>query len=56
VQVGRVQATDVAVVVTGGKLKGFGPGIDGLLGMSFLARYDVTFSSQEWRLAEKPAA
>lgn len=53
VQVGRVQAADVAVVVVSGSFKGFGSGVDGLLGMSFLARYDVTFAGREWRLKEK---
>lgn len=34
---------------------GFGPGVDGLLGMSFLSRFEVVISGGIVRIAQKPA-
>jgi aspartyl protease family protein len=41
ISVGRLHATNVPVVVLGASERGFGHGVDGLLGMSFLSRFDV---------------
>jgi aspartyl protease family protein len=41
IQVGKLAATNVPVVVLNGGGPAFGPGLDGLLGMSFLSRFDV---------------
>jgi clan AA aspartic protease (TIGR02281 family) len=51
VKVGRVEANDVAAVVHAEKT--LGDGIDGLLGRSFLSRFDVTFGAKEWRIESK---
>jgi len=53
VKLGRLTATDVAVVVGMGNSASLGGDIDGLLGMSFLARYEMTVSGRELRLTEK---
>jgi aspartyl protease family protein len=41
VQLGRLEATNVPVVVQNVDDKSYGVGVDGLLGMSFLSRFDV---------------
>jgi clan AA aspartic protease (TIGR02281 family) len=41
VQLGRLQAVNVPVVVQKLDAKSYGPGIDGLLGMSFLSRFEL---------------
>jgi clan AA aspartic protease (TIGR02281 family) len=41
VQLGKLDATNVPVAVQKADDKSYGPGIDGLLGMSFLSRFDV---------------
>jgi aspartyl protease family protein len=41
VALGKLEATNVPVAVQSGDDKSFGPGIDGLLGMSFLSRFEV---------------
>jgi clan AA aspartic protease (TIGR02281 family) len=51
VKIGRVEANDVAAVVHAEKT--LGDGIDGLLGRSFLSRFDVTFGAKEWRIESK---
>lgn len=51
VKVGRVTANDVAAVVHAENA--LGDGVDGLLGRSFLSRFDVTFSPREWRIESK---
>ncbi len=51
VRIGRVKANDVATVVHAEKT--LGDGIDGLLGRSFLSRFDVTFGAKEWRIESK---
>jgi clan AA aspartic protease (TIGR02281 family) len=41
VVLGKLEAINVPVAVQGGDDKGFGAGVDGLLGMSFLSRFEV---------------
>jgi len=41
VVLGKLEAVNVPVAVQGGDDKGFGAGVDGLLGMSFLSRFEV---------------
>jgi clan AA aspartic protease (TIGR02281 family) len=41
VKLGQLDARQVPVVVQDNDNKGYGPGVDGLLGMSFLSRFDV---------------
>jgi len=41
VALGSLQAANVPVAVQSGDEKNYGPGIDGLLGMSFLSRFEV---------------
>jgi aspartyl protease family protein len=53
IRIGRLLAKDVAIVVSLDSSSSFGSNIDGLLGMSFLARYEVTFSGREMRLRER---
>ncbi|MCR6736613.1 MAG: retroviral-like aspartic protease family protein [Afipia sp.] len=45
IQVGQTSATSVPVAISVGRETAFGDQIDGLLGMTFLARFNVTFSS-----------
>jgi len=44
VQVGKTRASDVPVAVSVGRDSAYGRDIDGLLGMTFLARYIFTVS------------
>jgi clan AA aspartic protease (TIGR02281 family) len=50
VRVGRVEATNVPILVQGRSL---GTNIDGLLGMSFLSRFDIAIGNKEWKLSAK---
>ncbi|PZM08842.1 aspartyl protease family protein [Rhizobium tubonense] len=52
-RVGHVEADDVEAIVLSGGDKPLGDGIDGLLGRSFLSRFDVTFGQKEWRIESK---
>jgi len=45
IQLGNVRAANVPVAVSTGNDAAFGPQIDGLLGMTFLARFDVTLAN-----------
>jgi len=45
VKLGKLEAVNVPVAVQADGEKGFGAGIDGLLGMSFLSRFDVQMAS-----------
>jgi len=45
IQVGKTRAVNVPVGVSVGRDNAYGPGIDGLLGMTFLARFVVTISA-----------
>ena len=51
--VGGAEAENVAVVVLGGKAPPFGKKIDGLLGMSFLARFELKIGDGAWSLNPK---
>ncbi|MGN8022131.1 TIGR02281 family clan AA aspartic protease [Phyllobacterium sp. 22229] len=53
IRLGQVEANDVAAVVNVDEAKGFGDGIDGLLGRSFLSRFDVTFGAKEWQITTR---
>jgi len=48
-----LQAKDVAIVVGIEKASPFGQDVDGLLGMSFLARYEVAVVGREMRIKER---
>ena len=50
VRIGRAEAADVAILVQDRSL---GRGIDGLLGMSFLSRFDLSIGRREWKLSPK---
>lgn len=52
VKIGRVEASDITAVVLDDDTA-LGTEIDGLLGRSFLSRFDVTFGSREWRIEAK---
>jgi clan AA aspartic protease (TIGR02281 family) len=43
-QVGKTRAANVPVAVSVGRDQAYGPGVDGLLGMTFLARFVLTIS------------
>jgi clan AA aspartic protease (TIGR02281 family) len=53
IQLRSLQAKDVAVVVQDDAKATFGPGVDGLLGMSFLSRFNVTIDPQTVRIASR---
>ncbi len=48
-----IAAENVPVVVQTDGTKGYGPGVDGLLGMSFLSRFHVTMDGKSVRLRRK---
>ena len=50
IRVGRVEATDVAILVQN---RSVGRDIDGLLGMSFLSRFDLSIEKRSWKLSQK---
>ncbi|MGH8818700.1 MAG: retroviral-like aspartic protease family protein, partial [Achromobacter pestifer] len=51
IQVGKISANQVPVVVDERSEKTFGPGIDGLLGQSFLSRFDIHFGPRTWTIS-----
>jgi predicted aspartyl protease len=53
IRIGRLEAKGVAAVVSIGNAATFGRDVDGLLGMSFLARYEIAVSGGEVRLKER---
>ncbi|WP_271898488.1 aspartyl protease family protein [Candidatus Phyllobacterium onerii] len=53
IRIGRVEAKDVAAIVLADSDKPLGDGIDGLLGRSFLSRFDVSFGARDWRIESK---
>lgn len=53
IEVGKVHAETVSAAIMS---KPLGPAIDGLLGMSFLARFDVVLESKAVRIKERAAA
>lgn len=52
VKVGHVEASDITAAVLEDDAA-LGNEVDGLLGRSFLSRFDVTFGSREWRIEAK---
>jgi len=50
IEVGKARAANVPVAVSVGNNAAYGPQIDGLLGMSFLARFNVALSSNTLEL------
>jgi aspartyl protease family protein len=50
IRLGHVHADAVPAVILE---KSLGPGVDGLLGMSFLARFDVALGDKEWNIKAK---
>lgn len=44
IEVGSARAANVPVAISMGNDAAYGPQVDGLLGMTFLARFDVTLS------------
>ncbi len=55
VSVKEARASNITAVIMGDKNRGFGPGIDGLLGLSFLARFELKVSSTSWSIQAKSA-
>jgi clan AA aspartic protease (TIGR02281 family) len=53
IELKRVQATEVPVVVQSDKTGSYGARVDGLLGMSFLARFDVTIDRRSVRIRSR---
>lgn len=53
IQLGHIEANDVAAVVLPSESTSLGDGIDGLLGRSFLSRFDVTFGAKELKIEAK---
>lgn len=53
IELKRVQATEVPVVVQSDTVGSYGAGVDGLLGMSFLARFDVTIDRKSVRIRSR---
>ncbi|MGS0891450.1 retroviral-like aspartic protease family protein [Burkholderia stagnalis] len=53
VQVGAATAADVPVSVDVGAGSPFGAGVDGLLGQSFLSRFDVSFTPTRWSIGRR---
>lgn len=53
IELKRVQATDVPVVVQSDASGSYGPRVDGLLGMSFLGRFDVTIDKRSVRIRSR---
>ncbi len=45
VALGKLEAIDVPAVVQNVDEKSYGPGVDGLLGMSFLSRFEIQMAS-----------
>jgi predicted aspartyl protease len=51
IQLRSLRAADVVVAIQTGKQLAFGAGVDGLLGMSFLARFKLTIDSVNMTIA-----
>jgi len=50
IRVGRVEATDVPILIQN---RSVGRDIDGVLGMSFLSRFDLSIEKRSWKLSQK---
>jgi aspartyl protease family protein len=55
IQLRSLQAKDVVVVVQTGGQSTYGEGVDGLLGLSFLSRFNVSIDAQTVRIANRHA-
>jgi clan AA aspartic protease (TIGR02281 family) len=55
IQVRSLQAKDVEVVVQSSAAASYGEGIDGLLGMSFLSRFKVSFDTESVKISSRNA-
>lgn len=53
IKLGKVAANDVATVVLSEDGTSLGSDVDGLLGRSFLSRFDVRFGANEWQIEAK---
>jgi clan AA aspartic protease (TIGR02281 family) len=53
IKLGRLEAKNVGIVTV--NQRDFGRGVDGLLGMSFLARYDLAITARDIKLTQKRA-
>jgi clan AA aspartic protease (TIGR02281 family) len=53
IQLRSLKAKDVAIVVQDDAKGSYGPGIDGLLGMSFLSRFKLTIDARTVRISAK---
>ena len=53
VQLRSLQAKDVAVIIHENVRGSFGEGVDGLLGMSFLSRFNVSMDAQTVKIANR---
>ena len=53
VQVRSLQANDVPVVVQADEKGSYGQGVDGLLGMSFLSRFNLTIDGRQIKLSSR---
>lgn len=50
IRLGEAHAASVPAMIVDGSM---GPGVDGLLGMSFLARFDVVLTDRELKISAK---
>ena len=55
VTLGKLAATNVPVAIQNTDAKSYGAGIDGLLGMSFLSRFEVQMSNGSIEVRTRPA-
>ncbi|NTX29878.1 retroviral-like aspartic protease family protein [Burkholderia pyrrocinia] len=53
VQVGAATASDVPVSVDAGAKAPYGAGVDGLLGQSFLSRFELSFTLTRWSIGRR---
>jgi aspartyl protease family protein len=55
IQLRSLQAKDVAVVIQTSGQSAYGGGVDGLLGLSFLSRFNVSIDAQAVRIVNRRA-
>jgi clan AA aspartic protease (TIGR02281 family) len=55
IELRSLKANDVPIVVQADAKATYGPGVDGLLGMSFLSRFQVTIDAKAVRIRPRPA-
>ncbi|WP_321928592.1 TIGR02281 family clan AA aspartic protease [Burkholderia cenocepacia] len=54
VKVGNIDAADVPVSVDGDSKSPYGTATDGLLGQSFLSRFEISLTPTRWSIARRP--